>query len=287
MASQYPVGFRYGTNPLNLDVTGVSGLGEIVDYTVRILSGAGDAIINWFAISGVSGACSGVSGLSLGANEAAISFSGDSTAGTTIPVIINSQGVSQVSFHDPARDTIPVAIDNMMPTGSTNVGLSEKLINKSFAAITGATQNGRLSLNAGHPSTGNSHSLSGNCTVSGDLNVSGNSDVAGSSIFEGSVAVGKIIPADTKAILELSSTTLAFLPPRMTNTQRNAISSPATGSVIYNSTTNLLNHYNGSAWLAVGAVAAGASETKAFYDALGGTQTVTILNGLITSWVTS
>ena len=70
----------------------------------------------------------------------------------------------------------------------------------------------------------------------------------------------------------------------MTTTQRNAISAPPAGSVIYNSTTNLLNHYNGSAWLAVGAVAAGASQTVEFVDALGGTQTVVILNGLITSW---
>ena len=92
---------------------------------------------------------------------------------------------------------------------------------------------------------------------------------------------------NSTAILDVNSTTKSFLPPRMTTTQRNAVASPAAGSVIYNTTTNLLNHYNGSAWLAVGAVAAGASETVAFYDALGGTQTVVILNGLIVSWTAS
>ena len=85
---------------------------------------------------------------------------------------------------------------------------------------------------------------------------------------------------------EVGDVVPTFVPPKMTTTERNALTA-ATGMLIYNTTTNLLNHYNGSAWLAVGAVAAGASETKAFYDALGGTQTVTILNGLITSWVTS
>ena len=85
---------------------------------------------------------------------------------------------------------------------------------------------------------------------------------------------------------EVGDVVVTFVPPKMTTTERNALTA-ATGMLIYNTTTNLLNHYNGSAWLAVGAVAAGASETKAFYDALGGTQTVTILNGLITSWVTS
>tara|TARA_Y100000034_G_scaffold125826_1_gene176121 strand:+ start:79 stop:450 length:372 start_codon:yes stop_codon:yes gene_type:complete len=85
---------------------------------------------------------------------------------------------------------------------------------------------------------------------------------------------------------EVGDVVATFVPPKMTTTERNALTA-ATGMLIYNTTTNLLNHYNGSAWLAVGAVAAGASETKAFYDGLGGTQTVTILNGLITSWVTS
>jgi DNA-binding transcriptional regulator/RsmH inhibitor MraZ len=34
----------------------------------------------------------------------------------------------------------------------------------------------------------------------------------------------------------------------MTSTQRDAISSPTAGLVIYNSTSNKLNFYNGSAW---------------------------------------
>jgi hypothetical protein len=50
------------------------------------------------------------------------------------------------------------------------------------------------------------------------------------------------------AIVEIQSTTRGFLPPRMTTTQRNAISSPATGLVLYDSTTNKLQCYNGSTW---------------------------------------
>ena len=56
------------------------------------------------------------------------------------------------------------------------------------------------------------------------------------------------ITPNSSSILELRSTTLGFLPPRMTTTERDAISSPATGLVIYNTTTNLLNFYNGSSW---------------------------------------
>lgn len=56
------------------------------------------------------------------------------------------------------------------------------------------------------------------------------------------------ITPNSSSILELRSTTLGFLPPRMATTERDAISTPATGLVIYNTTTNLLNFYNGSSW---------------------------------------
>jgi hypothetical protein len=54
--------------------------------------------------------------------------------------------------------------------------------------------------------------------------------------------------AVASAILQADSTTKGFLPPRMTTTQKNAISSPAAGLVVYDSTTNKLCCYNGSSW---------------------------------------
>ena len=59
------------------------------------------------------------------------------------------------------------------------------------------------------------------------------------------------ITPDASSILELRSTTQGFLPPRMTSTQRDAITSPATALLIYNTTTNQLNYYSGSAWQVV------------------------------------
>lgn len=56
---------------------------------------------------------------------------------------------------------------------------------------------------------------------------------------------------DDSAIAEFTSTTKGLLIPRMTTTQRDAISSPATGLLIYNTSTNKLNFYSGSAWEAV------------------------------------
>jgi hypothetical protein len=53
---------------------------------------------------------------------------------------------------------------------------------------------------------------------------------------------------NSSAILEAVSTTKGFLPPRMTTTQKNAISSPAAGLVVYDTDTNKLCCYNGSTW---------------------------------------
>jgi len=66
----------------------------------------------------------------------------------------------------------------------------------------------------------------------------------------GNVGVGTTSPA-ASAKLDVSSTTQGFLPPRMTESQRNAISSPAAGLIIFNSTSGCLNYYSGSAWMAL------------------------------------
>ena len=53
---------------------------------------------------------------------------------------------------------------------------------------------------------------------------------------------------DTSAILELNSTTKGFLPPRMSTTERDGISTPATGLVIYNTTVACVQFFNGALW---------------------------------------
>lgn len=53
---------------------------------------------------------------------------------------------------------------------------------------------------------------------------------------------------NASSMLDVQSTTKGILIPRMTTTQRDAISTPATMLIIANTTTNKLNFYNGSAW---------------------------------------
>jgi hypothetical protein len=73
------------------------------------------------------------------------------------------------------------------------------------------------------------------------------SSVLAMSINGQSVGIGIETP-NTSAKLQIDSTTQGFLPPRMTSAQRDAIASPATGLVVYNTTDNLLSFYNGTAW---------------------------------------
>ena len=54
---------------------------------------------------------------------------------------------------------------------------------------------------------------------------------------------------DSSAALQVDSTTKGYLMPRLTTTQRNAIANPATGLLIYNTTTNSLDYYNGTSWV--------------------------------------
>ena len=62
----------------------------------------------------------------------------------------------------------------------------------------------------------------------------------------GSVGIGTASP-NASSLLDVSSTTKGFLPPRMTSTQRAAISTPAAGLVVYDTTLSKLCVYT-TAW---------------------------------------
>lgn len=67
----------------------------------------------------------------------------------------------------------------------------------------------------------------------------------------GTVGIGTSSP-NTSALLDLTSTTKGFLAPRMTTTQRDAIASPATGLLIFNTTNSRMEVFSG-VWSAVAA----------------------------------
>jgi hypothetical protein len=75
--------------------------------------------------------------------------------------------------------------------------------------------------------------------------------VAGTKSFSSSVAVGTAVAPVSSAVMEVASTTKGFLPPRMTAAQRDAISAPATGLVLWCTNCSIngeLQVFNGSSW---------------------------------------
>ena len=74
------------------------------------------------------------------------------------------------------------------------------------------------------------------------------------STFAQSVAINATgANANASSILDITSTSQGFLTPRMTQAQRNAITGPATGLLIYQTdNTPGFYYYNGSAWTGIG-----------------------------------
>src|SRR5215831_4590287 len=67
----------------------------------------------------------------------------------------------------------------------------------------------------------------------------------------GAAGIGTTTP-NASSLLEIKSTSKGLLISRMTQTQRNAIASPATGLLIYQTDhTQGFYYYNGTAWTAV------------------------------------
>lgn len=67
----------------------------------------------------------------------------------------------------------------------------------------------------------------------------------------GQVGIGTPAP-DPSAIVQISSTTMGVLFPKMTSAQRLAIAAPAVGLMVYDLTANILMSYNGTRWQEVG-----------------------------------
>ncbi|MEO8149106.1 MAG: hypothetical protein ABI723_15785 [Bacteroidia bacterium] len=67
------------------------------------------------------------------------------------------------------------------------------------------------------------------------------------SVFAQSVGINNPVPNATSA-LDITSTTKGLLIPRMTTAQRIAISTPATGLLVYDTTLNLFYYFDGTAW---------------------------------------
>ena len=120
-------------------------------------------------------------------------------------------------------------------TGSNNTAIG---YNAGVADGNGTISNATAIGNGAIVAANNTIQL-GNTAVT-NVNTSGTITAAG-------MGLGVSAP-NASAILEASSTTQGFLPPRLTTTQRDAITTPVAGLTIWNTTNTQLEVYDGSYW---------------------------------------
>jgi len=125
--------------------------------------------------------------------------------------------------------------DKIGTSTSTNTASNNSIFIGYDTRPLGLTQTNQVVI--GYGTTG----LGDNTTVLGNASTT-------SAAIAGALAVqtGAISAPVASAQLEVISTTKGFLPPRMTTTQINAISSPAVGLVVYNTTLNVLCVFTGT-----------------------------------------
>jgi len=225
-------GADIGTNYkgiLNLDST----INTPLDATLRALTdGDGTASLLQLSTDAVSvGATSGA--------KFGIKGSG-ATAATTSLLVQNSAGTDMIKI----TDDITTTIGNQFNIIRTNVPSQLIEINANFNTIA-----------AGIRAGGNSKDFILSAQGGRDLYLSTNFSTGITQVqFALKHNQGVLIKdnasttIDASARLEVASTTQGFLPPRMTTTQRDAISTPAAGLMVYNTTTNKAQCYNGTTW---------------------------------------
>jgi hypothetical protein len=171
-------------------------------------------------------------------------------------------GGSAIGFNTTGSFNTGVGVNALVlnTTGSNNTGIGNKSL---FFQSTGSNNIG-IGLNAGRQTSGganntisdNSILIGVNTTVNAisqtnqivighsstglgsNTTVLGNSSTVTTAIY-GDLLLGGTTPI-TSALLAMTSTTEGFLPPRMTTTQKNAIATPATGLVVFDTTLGKL-----------------------------------------------
>jgi len=140
---------------------------------------------------------------------------------------------------------------NSSTNGTTTLqGVAAAVFNPAAATVTTA-RGFFTSLNANSGTITNTYGVHvGDITTGTQTNTARSfyaEDANAVSVFNGSSNFGSTSAPNAVAVVEMTSTTQGFLPPRMTTTQRNAITAVA-GLVIYNTTTNKLQCFDGTNW---------------------------------------
>ena len=217
---------------------------------------------------------SGSGNTSVGAESMMANITGTQNTSVGNQSLINSTGNNNVGIGKRSGQTITSGSQNTIIGTDADVSTAT-LTNASalgYGAIVTADNTVQLgsttvtNVNTSGTITAGGLSVSGNVAVNtnkfnvtaanGNTSVAGTLDVTGATTLSSATVNGKVIAgassaASSSAVLEANSTTQGFLPPRMTFDQRNAISSPVAGLVVWCSncgTNGQIQVYNGTSW---------------------------------------
>jgi hypothetical protein len=223
-----------------LDVAGQVKITGGAPGAGKVLTSDADGLATW--TTPAAGAADGDAWGVTGEDQAsAIGRTGNVGIGTTAPTAkLEVAGVpmtTAIETEEITRFTRPLV-------GGVRNATSSGIRTGSFE--TGIEGRGRMDLMvSGAPSSGNSFGIIPDVNV---MTLNGN----------GNVGIGTTAP-NTSSLLEVSSTTQGFLPPRMNTNQRNAIASPAKGLIVYDTDLDCVLVNKGTpatpAWECIGASA--------------------------------
>ena len=108
-----------------------------------------------------------------------------------------------------------------------------------------------------------------------DKNVTLTPSGAGSTVLGGAVGIGAASP-NAASILDVTSTTKGFLPPRMTSDERTAIATPVIGLTVFDTDIKDIMTYNGTGWVTSG------SSSSSGVTSVSGSAPINVVNGTST-----
>lgn len=229
-----------GTNIKTINGSSLLGSGDI---SVSASAGGSDSQIQ-FNDSGAFGADSlfnwDNTNKRLGVGEttptARVHIKGEgATSATTSLLVQNSAGTDMLFVTD---DKIVNARQNLRVHHNS---VSSRYVNIGWGSLRANDTGTELSLYGGGYSSVIYLNGSTKSTAAGATGIQSTGVLIAASVSQSSFD-----PEDS-AQLQVDSTTKGFLPPRMTSTQRDAIEATA-GLIVYNTTDNNLNYYNGTSW---------------------------------------
>lgn len=176
---------------------------------------------------------------------------------TTSALVVNNSAGTRVLTVDTLNKMLGIGISN--PTSRLSIGLAGGFTQNVAGESQSVSESNDIVFGIGNVSQGmksymRTRTLQNGSDTDGEIvwytthaNVG-----AGERMFldrDGNLGIGGAPNAN--AILDLQSTTKAFMPPRATTTQIGAVASPTEGMMMYDTTLHKLSYYNGTVWVAV------------------------------------